>query len=119
MHCELHSRAVTPRNYDISEESGILEIYPEYTEALAGIKMGQTIVCLFWLHEAKRDILKVYPRGDKSRGLFGVFATRSPVRPNPIAVSELEVIEINGNEIKVTGVDVLNNTPLVDIKKKI
>ena len=119
MHCQLKSREVTPRNFDISEEIGTLEIFPEYCEAMDGIKVGQTIVCLFWLHEAKRDILKVYPRGDKSRGLHGVFATRSPVRPNPVALSELEIIEITGNEIMVSGVDVLDNTPLIDIKKKI
>ncbi|MBU0675904.1 MAG: tRNA (N6-threonylcarbamoyladenosine(37)-N6)-methyltransferase TrmO [Proteobacteria bacterium] len=119
MHCRLTSREHTPRNFDISEETGTLEIFPEYSEAMEGVQVGQTIVCLFWLHEAARDILKVYPRGDKSRGLQGVFATRSPVRPNPVAVSEYEVIEINGNEIKVSGVDVLDNTPLIDIKKKI
>ncbi|MBU0480715.1 MAG: tRNA (N6-threonylcarbamoyladenosine(37)-N6)-methyltransferase TrmO [Proteobacteria bacterium] len=119
MHCNLNSREQTPRNYDISEETGTLEIFPEFSEALHGIKIGQTIVCLFWLHEARRDILKVYPRGDKSRGLQGVFATRSPVRPNPVAISEYRVTGIAGNEIEVSGVDVLDQTPLIDIKKKI
>ena len=119
MHCQLKSREFTPRNFDISEEIGSLEVFPKYSEVMDGIKVGQTIVCLFWLHEANRDILKVYPRGDTSRGLHGVFATRSPVRPNPVALSELEVIEITGTEIKVSGVDVVDKTPLIDIKKKI
>ena len=119
IHCALESREDTPKNFDISTETGTLEIFPEYAEALDGIKVGQTIVVLFWLHQAKRDLLKVYPRGDRSRGLHGVFSTRSPVRPNPIAVSELEVIEIGDNNIKVRGVDVYNNTPILDIKKKL
>jgi L-fuculose-phosphate aldolase len=119
MHCGLESREDTPKNFDISTETGTLEIFPEYQEAMGEIEPGQTLVVLFWLHAARRDLLKVYPRGDRSRGLHGVFSTRSPVRPNPIAISELEVIEIEKNNIKVLGVDVYNNTPILDIKKKI
>ena len=119
MHCRLQTREETPKNFTESTETGALEVYPQYLEAMADIKEGQTIVALFWLHGAKRDVLKVYPRGDKSRGLHGVFSTRSPMRPNPIAVSELKVLGIKGNLIEVSGVDVLNGTPLVDIKKTI
>ena len=61
----------------------------------------------------------MYPRGDRSRGLRGVFATRSPMRPNPIAISELQVLAIRGNCIEVSGLDILDGTPVVDIKKKI
>ncbi|MBA3005294.1 MAG: SAM-dependent methyltransferase [Proteobacteria bacterium] len=75
----------------------------------------QIIGVLFWLHEASRDILKVYPRGEKSKGLRGVFATRSPVRPNPIAISELKVLAIQGNYLEVSGLDILDGTPIVDI----
>jgi L-fuculose-phosphate aldolase len=118
MHCGLTSREDTPSNFDISNESGMLEIFPEYIEAMDRITAGQTLVVLFWLHKAPRNILKVYPRGDRSRGLHGVFATRSPMRPNPIAISELRVLEVDGNKIKVSGVDVFNETPILDIKKK-
>lgn len=117
--CGLKSREETPRNYDISDHEGVLEIDPRYRDALLGIKEGQTIVALFWLHQARRDILQVYPRGDRSRGMHGVFATRSPVRPNPIAVSELLVLEINGTALRVKGLDVLDRTPIIDLKKKI
>ena len=92
---------------------------PEYQEGLDGIAPGQTIVVLFWLHQASRDILKVYPRGDRTKGLRGVFATRSPVRPNPIAISELKVLAIHGNKLEVSGLDILDGTPILDIKKKI
>ncbi len=58
-------------------------------------------------------------RGDKSKELRGVFATRSPVRPNPIAISDLKVLRIHGGRLEVSGLDILDGTPIVDIKKKI
>ncbi len=64
-------------------------------------------------------VLKVYPRGDRNRGLSGVFATRSPTRPNPIALSELTVLAVEGNRLRVRGLDMLDGTPILDIKKKI
>lgn len=119
LHGDIVSREDAPKNYDESNRSGTLEIYPDYQEGLDGIAVGQTIVVLFWLHKADRDVLKVYPRGDRSRGLRGVFSTRSPARPNPIAVSELKIVSIHGNRLDVCGVDILDGTPIIDIKKKI
>jgi L-fuculose-phosphate aldolase len=119
LHGDIFSREDAPKNYDESNRSGTLEIYPDYQEGLDGITVGQTIVVLFWLHKADRDVLKVYPRGDISRGLRGVFSTRSPARPNPIAISELKIVSIHGNLLDVCGVDILDGTPIIDIKKKI
>ncbi len=119
LHGDISSREDAPKNYSESERTGSLEILPEFQEALDGIVSGQTIVVLFWLHQAARDILKVHPRGDMSKKLRGVFATRSPSRPNPIAISELKVLAIQGNHLKVSGLDILDGTPIVDIKKKI
>ena len=119
LHSDIVSREDAPKNYDESDRSGSLEIYPEYLEGLDGIAIGQTIVVLFWLHKASRDTLKVYPRGDRSRGLRGVFATRSPARPNPIAISELRVTARRDNRLDVSGLDILDGTPIIDIKKKI
>lgn len=119
LHGDITSREDAPKNFDESDRVGTLEIYPEYQEGLEGIVAGQTIVVLFWLHKSSRDILKVYPRGDRSKGLRGVFATRSPVRPNPLAISELKVLAIHGNQLEVSGLDILDGTPIVDIKKKI
>ncbi len=119
VHCDIKRLADAPKNYDASEQTGMLTIYPAYAEGLDGIVAGQTVVVLFWLHKASRDVLKVYPRGDVSRGLRGVFATRSPVRPNPIALSELKVLAVHGNSLEVSGLDVVDGTPVVDIKKKI
>ena len=119
LHGDIKSREDAPRFYSESDRTGILEIFPQYQDGLDGIQTGQTIVVLFWLHQASRDVLKVYPRGDKSRGLHGVFATRSPVRPNPIAISELKVLSINGNRLMVSGLDILDGTPILDIKKQV
>ncbi len=118
-HSNIQGREDAPQNYTMSDRVGILEIYPEYQEGLDGIAAGQTIVVLFWLHKSTRDTLKVYPRGDKSRGLHGVFSTRSPIRPNPIALSELKVLAMDGNRLEVSGLDVFDGTPILDIKKKI
>lgn len=119
LHSDLKQKANAPKNYTESTIRGRLEIDPKYLEGMDGIQPGQTIVVLFWLHEAKRDLLKVYPRGDKNRGLRGVFSTRSPARPNPIALSELKVLKVQGNMIEVSGVDVIDGTPVLDIKSKV
>ncbi|MCP3950732.1 MAG: tRNA (N6-threonylcarbamoyladenosine(37)-N6)-methyltransferase TrmO [Desulfobacterales bacterium] len=117
--CDIKRLEDAPKNYSESERVGELIIFPQYLEAVDGIVCGQTIVVLFWLHQAARDKLKVYPRGDTSRKIRGVFATRSPSRPNPIAISELIVLEINANRLKVSGLDILDGTPIIDIKKSI
>lgn len=119
LHGDIRSRGEAPKNYSESDRRGTIEIFPEYLEGLDGIEAGQTIVVLFWLDRSERDTLKVYPRGDRSRGLRGVFATRSPMRPNPIAISELKVLAVDGNRLEVIGLDILDGTPVIDIKKQI
>lgn len=119
MHCDLREPSQAPKNYNESAISGTLELFPEYEDGLKGVAAGQTLVALFWLDQAKRDTLLVYPRGDRRMGLTGVFATRSPMRPNPIAISELLVTAINGRQLTVQGVDVIDQTPLLDLKRKI
>jgi L-fuculose-phosphate aldolase len=117
--CNIRKTSNAPKNYTESAQTGTLEIDLRYLEAMEGITPGQVIVVLFWLHEARRDLLKVYPRGDKNRGLRGVFSTRSPARPNPIALSELDVVGVRDNLIEVSGVDVIDGTPVLDIKSKV
>ena len=119
LHCDLKIREETPKNYDESQHVGTIEIYPQFVDGLEGIRIGDTIVVLFWLDRADRTVLRVHPRGDRSIPMQGVFSTRSPVRPNPIAVSELVVQEINKNILTVRGLDILDSTPLIDIKRKI
>ena len=119
LHCDLQTRKETPKNYDESEHAGTIEVFPEFREGLEGIRVGDTIVVLFWLDRADRTVLRVHPRGDTSRPKRGVFSTRSPVRPNPVAVSELLVEDIDDTLLRVKGLDILDSTPVIDIKKKI
>jgi L-fuculose-phosphate aldolase len=119
LHCDLKKREQTPKNYDESEHGGTIEIYPQFIAGLEGIHNGDTIVVLFWLDRADRNVLRVHPRGDTSSPKRGVFSTRSPVRPNPIAVSELLVEDIHDNILTVRGLDILDSTPVIDIKNKI
>ena len=114
--CGLRTPSDAPMYHTESNETGVLEILAPYREAMHGLEAGQKIVVLFWLHQARRDMLQVYPRGDRSRGLRGVFGTRSPMRPNPIALSELTVLRVEVDRIEVSGIDVIDGTPILDIK---
>jgi tRNA-Thr(GGU) m(6)t(6)A37 methyltransferase TsaA len=69
-----------------------------------------------WLHEAERDVLRVYPRGHRSRGLAGVFATRSPDRPNPLGLHRVTTLEVEPGRLKVGPLEAIDGTPVVDIK---
>lgn len=119
LHCGLHSRADTPKSTNESKEQGIIEIYPEYEAGLDGISRGDKIMVLFWFNQARRDTLRVHPRGETNRPMRGVFATHSPMRPNPIAVSELKVLKVTGHNLEVAGLDAMDQTPVLDIKKSL
>src|SRR5690242_10764144 len=81
-----------------------LEIRPEFSECLDGIEPGQDIWILTWLHKAERSTLKVYPRGDRRNRLTGVFATRSPDRPNPIGLHRARILSVDeGPSLQVQG----------------
>jgi tRNA (adenine37-N6)-methyltransferase len=92
---------------------------PAYSKALDGIEPFSHILVIFWLDQVQakeRKVLKVHPRNNPSLPLTGVFATRSPLRPNPIAVSEVQLLKRKGNILTVKGLDALNGTPVLDIK---
>lgn len=94
-----------------------LEIAPAFIEGLEGITPGCELIVLTWLHEARRNVLKVHPRGNPDNPLRGVFATRSPDRPNPIGLHRVQVMEIEEpGRIRVRPLEVLDGTPIVDIK---
>lgn len=89
----------------------------EYRQALSGLKAGAKIFLFTWLDKSDRSILITKPRNNPKAKDTGVFATRSPDRPNPIGLHEVEIVEINDNgELKVSNLEVLNGTPLIDIK---
>lgn len=89
---------------------------PALTDGLLGLEPGSDVLVLCYFDRAGRDVLQVHPRGDKDRPLRGVFATRSPVRPNPIAVTSARILRIDDNVLTVIGLDALDGTPVLDIK---
>jgi tRNA-Thr(GGU) m(6)t(6)A37 methyltransferase TsaA len=93
-----------------------LEIEPQFAEALLGMEVGHELIVITWLHEARRDVLKVHPRSDESRPLTGVFYTRSPARPNPLGLHPVTVREIDGRRVKIGPIEAFDGTPVVDIK---
>lgn len=84
--------------------------------ALEGLKGFRYILVAYHLDRALGYKEKVHPMGDESIPMRGVLATRSPCRPNPLGITVAEVLEVEGNRIKVTGLDALNGTPVLDIK---
>ena len=93
-----------------------LEIEPQFAEALLGMEVGDELIVITWLHEARRDVLKVHPRSDESRPLTGVFYTRSPARPNPLGLHPVTVREIDERRVKIGPIEVFDGTPVIDIK---
>lgn len=93
-----------------------LEVNAPVAEGLEAIAVGDEIIVITWLHKAQRDILKVHPRGDETTPLAGVFATRSPDRPNPLGLHRVTVLAIAGERLKVGPIEAIDGTPVVDIK---
>jgi tRNA-Thr(GGU) m(6)t(6)A37 methyltransferase TsaA len=105
-----------PRQGDEGAPEAWFELRAEFAPALAGIVAGDELIVLTWLHRAEREILQVHPRGDLNKPLTGVFATRSPDRPNPIGMHRVPVLEIDGTRVRVAQLEAIDGTPIVDIK---
>jgi tRNA-Thr(GGU) m(6)t(6)A37 methyltransferase TsaA len=112
----LKARAKAPRQGREGAPDAWLEIRPSFTDAIDGLAAGDDIVVLTWLHRSRRDVLKVHPRNMRQRPLTGVFATRSPDRPNPIGLHPVTVRKIVGNRLRIGPIEAIDGTPVVDIK---
>lgn len=96
-----------------------LRLLPQFEELLEGIEDFSHIVVIYWPHKlspADRQIKKVHPMGRKDIPLKGIFATRSPARPNPLLISTVRLLERNKNQLKIQGLEALNGSPVMDIK---
>jgi tRNA-Thr(GGU) m(6)t(6)A37 methyltransferase TsaA len=105
-----------PRQGDEGAPDVWIEFGPDVLDALRGVHPGDRLVILTWLDRADRDVLRVHPRGDVSRPPTGVFGTRSHHRPNPIGLHPVEVLEVDGPRVKVSGMEALDGTPVLDVK---
>jgi tRNA-Thr(GGU) m(6)t(6)A37 methyltransferase TsaA len=113
----LTARENAPKQGSEGAPQAFVEIDRAFVQALDGIVAGSEIILLTWLHQGDRDTLRVHPRGDPQKPLRGVFATRSPDRPNPIGLHRLRVLEIvESRRLRVEPLEAIDGTPVVDIK---
>jgi tRNA-Thr(GGU) m(6)t(6)A37 methyltransferase TsaA len=93
-----------------------VELDAAVADGLRGITAGADLLLLTWLHRADRHTLVVHPRGDPARPETGVFATRSPDRPNPIGLHRVRVLAVDGTRLRISGCEAVDGTPVLDLK---
>ncbi len=112
----LTDRAAAPKQGDEGAPEATIVFEAGFVPAIDGIAPGDELLLLTWLDRASRDVLAVHPRSDASRPEMGVFATRSPDRPNPIGLHRVTVLDVDGRRMRVSGLEALDGTPVVDVK---
>jgi tRNA-Thr(GGU) m(6)t(6)A37 methyltransferase TsaA len=112
----LTDRASAPKQGDEGAPESWLVFDARVAEGLDGIEVGDELLVLTWLDRASRDVLRVHPRGDLANPELGVFATRSPDRPNPIGLHRVNVVSIDGTRVRVRDLEALDGTPIIDVK---
>jgi tRNA-Thr(GGU) m(6)t(6)A37 methyltransferase TsaA len=112
----IKTRAQAPKQGSEGAPDAWVEVSPLVAQGLDGLKAGDDIIVVTWLHKARRDTLRVHPRSDRSRPLTGVFATRSPDRPNPLGLHVVTVRRIIENRLLIGPIEAIDGTPVVDIK---
>jgi tRNA-Thr(GGU) m(6)t(6)A37 methyltransferase TsaA len=112
----LKERAEAPKQGREGAPDAWLVFEPDMLDGLDGIEPGDRVILLTWLDRASRGVLMVRPRDDPANPMTGVFATRSPDRPNPIGLHEVEVLALEGNRMHVRPLEALDGTPVVDVK---
>ena len=112
----LIDRETAPKQGDEGAPEAWLVFESRLAEALDGIAVGDDLLVLTWLDRARRDVLRVHPRGNPANAEQGVFNTRSPDRPNPIGLHRVTVVAIDGARLRVRDLEALNGTPIVDVK---
>jgi len=114
----LKDPADAPKQGALTGQEAEIAVDPAYLPALEGLDRGSgKILVLCWMHRADRGRLKVHPRDQEDRPERGVFSTRSPHRPNPVSIHTVTLLSIEGNVLRVRGMDAIDGTPVVDIKK--
>jgi len=108
--------ATAPKQGNEGAPDSWLLFEPEVIEGLEGIRPGDQVIVLTWLHRARRDVLRVHPRDDLSNPMQGVFNTRSADRPNPIGLHEVEVASVDGRRMRVRNLEAVDGTPILDVR---
>jgi tRNA-Thr(GGU) m(6)t(6)A37 methyltransferase TsaA len=111
------THAECPHRGDLAGPVCRIEVFAPWSEALAGIDENTHVQVLYWMHRARRDLVKQNP--GRAGNVLGTFAVRSPVRPNPIASAVVALERVDGTSLYVRGLDCLDGTPLVDLKPEV
>jgi tRNA-Thr(GGU) m(6)t(6)A37 methyltransferase TsaA len=112
----LKARSAAPRQGSEGAPDAWLEVHAWAAAGLRGLAVGDEIIVITWFHRARRDVFQVHPRSDARNPLTGVFATRSPDRPNPLGLHPVVVRAIDGNRLRIGPIEAIDGTPVVDIK---
>jgi tRNA-Thr(GGU) m(6)t(6)A37 methyltransferase TsaA len=113
---ELRTPSDAPRQGSEGAPDAWLDVEPAFAHALDGLAAGDDAIVLTWLDRADRAVLVTRPRNDPTKPLTGVFATRSPDRPNPIGLHRVTVRAIDGLRLRIGPIEALDGTPVVDVK---
>lgn len=116
IHSELVNRSGAPRQGSEGAPDAWLEIYSWAAEGLDGLSVGDKIIVITWFHQSPRDVFRTRPRNDPRNPIVGVFATRSPDRPNPLGLHAVTLYEIDGTRLRIGPIEAIDGTPVVDIK---
>jgi tRNA-Thr(GGU) m(6)t(6)A37 methyltransferase TsaA len=112
----LKARNDAPKQGSEGAPDAWLEVEPWAAEGLLGLVEGDEVIVITWLHQARREVLQVHPRSDKRNPLAGVFATRSPDRPNPLGLHPVVIRAIDGHRLLIGPIEAIDGTPVVDVK---
>jgi tRNA-Thr(GGU) m(6)t(6)A37 methyltransferase TsaA len=113
---DLAKRGDAPRQGSEGAPDAWLDVEAWAAKGLMGVVKGDRILLITWLDRGRRDVLQVRPRNDRRRRLAGVFATRSPDRPNPLGLHAVTVREIVGTRVRIGPIEAIDGTPVVDVK---
>ena len=112
----LTDRDDAPKQGDEGAPLARIVFLPEFREAVRDLRRGEEVPVLTWLHQGRRDVLSVHPRGETNRPRAGVFATRAPDRPNPIGLHAVRIDNVEESAITVHNLEAIDGTPVLDIK---
>jgi tRNA-Thr(GGU) m(6)t(6)A37 methyltransferase TsaA len=113
---ELTSLADAPMQGSEGAPDAWLDVDPSFADALRGVEVGDELIVITWFHRADRETLQTHPRSDPRNPLTGVFATRSPDRPNPLGLHPVTVRGRDGTRLRIGPIEAIDGTPVVDIK---
>jgi len=113
---QLKSRSKAPKQGSEGAPDAWLHVHAWAADALHRLAAGDEIIVITWFHRARRDVYQVHPRSDPRNPLTGVFATRSPDRPNPLGLHPVVVRAIDGTRLRIGPIEAIDGTPVVDLK---